>query len=97
MTALAGREVKRTFSYSSQLRTGLPRPDTHQAERQQIGEFGKAVGGIIVLHAIKMIDARLAVQWGLEAERTAAVTKRAQRGAGGARPTFRLDSLKMRT
>lgn len=41
MTALGRREVKRTFSAVARELTGLSGAETHEAERQQLGDFGQ--------------------------------------------------------
>jgi hypothetical protein len=43
MTALGRREVKRTFSSLGQETAGLPRPETHEAGRQDRGDFGNSL------------------------------------------------------
>ncbi|MDB5550201.1 MAG: hypothetical protein JWL86_185, partial [Rhizobium sp.] len=43
ITALVGRQVKRTFSESSRFSTGLPGPQTHEAKGQYLGNFQEAV------------------------------------------------------
>ena len=40
MTALGGRDVKRTFSAVAEICTGLPCPKTHEGRSEQIGQFG---------------------------------------------------------
>jgi hypothetical protein len=44
MTALVPREVDRTFSEVRRFWTGLPGPETHEAGRQDFGDFGEAFG-----------------------------------------------------
>jgi hypothetical protein len=55
MTALVGREVKRTFSAASANFTGLPRLNTHEPGGQDFGEFGKALvyGKILCADAVR--------------------------------------------
>lgn len=43
MTALVRQDVNRTFSANGANFTGLPRRGTHEAGRQDFGEFGKAL------------------------------------------------------
>jgi hypothetical protein len=43
MTALVGGTVERTFSAVGRYLTGLPGPKTHQAGRQDLGDFVEAV------------------------------------------------------
>ena len=49
MTALVPREVERTFSGVGGLLTGLPPRKTHEAGRQNVGEFAQSRFGIGML------------------------------------------------
>jgi hypothetical protein len=44
ITALVGREVKRTFSKEPQFSTGLSREKTLKADRQKVGKFIEVSG-----------------------------------------------------
>ncbi len=44
MTALGAGTVERTFSAVGRYLTGLPGPETHEAGRQDFGDFGQALG-----------------------------------------------------
>ena len=43
MTALGAETVERTFSAVGRYLTGLPDPETHEAGRQDLGDFRQAV------------------------------------------------------
>jgi hypothetical protein len=45
MTASVGREVERTFSGVVRYLTGLTRPQTHEAGRQNVGDLVEPLGG----------------------------------------------------
>jgi hypothetical protein len=44
MTALGGQDVKRTFFAVGKEWTGLPRPETHEAQGQNFGDFDNSAG-----------------------------------------------------
>ncbi len=50
MTALVVGTVERTFSTVGRYLTGLPGPQTHEAGRQDIGDFGQMCGGRLSRH-----------------------------------------------
>ena len=53
ITALVGREVKRTFSDFARLSTGLPGHQTHEAGGQDFGDFGNSIVSWALDHAAK--------------------------------------------
>jgi hypothetical protein len=46
MTALAGRDVKRIFSAVDANFAGLPSQKTHEAGRQDFGDFAEVLGAV---------------------------------------------------
>ncbi len=55
MTALVPRHCERTFSGVRRLFTGLPRPKTHEAERQDFSDFIEMIEVSLGRHAPKTV------------------------------------------